>query len=122
MVSFSLPLLIFLYTFYLETTETENSPGTTPAAPAAPVQGQDSANPGGCHSNNSSSSSSEGAPEEFQVAMDTNENNLWTENVMEEKLGLLDPNSFQTNGFSIDLSYIQLSQDGPLYILWGHRF
>ena len=54
--------------------------------------------------------------------MDTNENNLWTENVMEEKLGLLDPNSFQTNGFSIHLSYIQLSQDGPLYILWGHRF
>ena len=42
----------------------------------------------GCHSNNSSSSSSDGAPpEEFQVAMDTNENNLWTKDVMDEKLG-----------------------------------
>ena len=85
---FSLPSLIILYTFNLESTETEKSAEPTAAAPATPVQGQDSANPGGCHSNNSSSSSSEGAPEEFQVAMDTNENNLWTENVMEEKLGL----------------------------------
>lgn len=72
-----------------ESSKTEATP--TPAAETSStpdIPAQDSGNTG-CHSNNSSSSSSDGAPEEFQVAMDTNENNLWSKDVMEEKLGLL---------------------------------
>ena len=75
--------------YFLESKSTEDTPTPTPTAvtTSEAVTVQESGNSGGCQSNNSSSSSSDGAPEEFHVAMDTNENNLWTEDVMDEKLG-----------------------------------